>query len=225
MASVGYSAVRAYALAAIAATVIGQGGARAAPLPAQACALVQIAIDTTGANDPVSPFDTRGYGEVILCRDTIVTSITYWQAPTIFAGEYYVRMYVTSVDSSGRPFNNVLYAGPVQQGITADPTHPSPITFVFEPPLVLPGPGKYFFDVKADDGLTCASQVWLLADTMDRYPDGMGWWTGKYCDPISPGSAGSVAPGFDMIFDIEFCDTHTTPVLRGSWGMLKAAYR
>jgi hypothetical protein len=29
----------------------------------------------------------------------------------------------------------------------------------------------------------------------------------------------------DLLFDIEFCDTHPTPVRRQTWGELKVIYR
>jgi hypothetical protein len=189
----------------------------------QSCTSIQLAIDTTGADYAVAPFDSRGFGEVIPCRDTIVTSITYWQPPFQISFEYYARLYVTAVDSTGRPYNNIIYRSPILHGVDTDTIRPSPIVFVFNPPLVLPGTGKYFFDVKADDG-ACGGMFWLLADTTNRYPDGAAWETGKFCDPSSPGSS-SGWPGLDMIFDIEFCDTHTTPVTKQTWGGLKSRYR
>jgi hypothetical protein len=186
---------------------------------------VHVSIDTTGADDPVFPFDSRGYGEVIPCRDTIVTSITYYQPPFRNSFQYYARMYVTGVDTSGRPTNEqIFYVGPTLHGVDTDTMHPSPIVFNFSPPLVLPGAGRYFFDVKADDGFSCAAGFYLMADTTNRYPDGMGWWTGRLCDPCCPGSSGSISPGFDMIFDIEFCDTHSTPTRKQTWGELKMRY-
>jgi hypothetical protein len=195
-------------------------------LASQSCVPVQVSVDTAAANYPVYDFDTRGYGEVILCRDTIVTSITYWQPPFRESFEYYARMYVTSVDSSGRPTNDhIYYVGPTLHGVDSDTLHPSPIVFTFDPPLVLPGAARYFFDVKADDGLSCISDFWLLADTTDRYVDGRGWETGKLCDPCCPGGPSSISPAFDLIFDIAFCDTHSTPTLQRTWGELKARYR
>jgi hypothetical protein len=182
-----------------------------------------LAIDTTGADFAVPVFESRGWGEVIPCRDTIVTSITFWQPAFRTAFTYDARLYVTSVDSAGRPFNNVLYSGPILHGVDTDTIGPSPIAFTFNPPIILPGAGSYFFDVKADDG-GCGGDFWLLADTTNRYVDGAAWQTGKFCDPSSPGSS-SGWEGLDMIFDIEFCDTHTTSVIEQTWGALKARYR
>jgi len=209
----------------VALVVVEWRGRASATVRQQGCSPVGVNVDTTGADYPVGPFDSRGYGEVILCPDTVVTSITFWQPPFQQSFEYYARMYVTGVDTTGRPTNsNIYYVGPTLHGVDTDTVHPSPIVFTFNPPLVLPGAGRYFFDVKADDGFSCAADFALLADTTNRYPDGVGWWTGKLCDPCCPGSSGFVKPGFDMIFDIEFCDTHSTPVLRATWGELKTRY-
>ena len=213
-------------LLAVALLVAPHGVVKTAPRPtAGSCTAVSISIDTTAADDPVFPFDTRGYGEVILCRDTIVTSITYWQPPHTQTLPYSARMYVTGTDALGRPNEQYYYIGPYLRGVDPDTAHAIPIVFSFSPPLVLPGAGRYFFDVKADDGFSCAAGFWLMADTTNRYVDGMGWWSGKLCDPCCPGSYAPVTPGFDMIFDIEFCDTHSTPTLARTWGQLKQVYR
>ena len=214
-------------LLAVALLVAPHGVAKTALRPsAGSCAPVSISIDTTAADYPVIVFDTRGFGEVIPCRDTIVTSITYWQPPHTQTLEYYARMYVTGVDATGRPANDhVYYVGPTLHGVDPDTAHAMPIVFSFSPPLVLPGAGRYFFDVKGDDGYSCAAACWLMAVTTNRYVDGMGWHSGKLCDPCCPGSSGSISPGFDMIFDIEFCDTHSTPTLTRTWGQLKQVYR
>ena len=135
-------------------------------------------------------------------------------------------MYVTGVDTTGRPTNDqIYYVGPTLHGVDPDTAHAMPIVFSFSPPLVLPGARRYFFDVKGDDGYSCAAAFWLMADTTNRYADGMGWHSGKLCDLCCPGSSGSISPGFDMIFDIEFCDTHSTPTLARTWGQLKEVYR
>ena len=154
-----------------------------------------------------------------------MTSITYWQPPFAVSFDYYARMYVTGTDALGQPTNaQIYYVGPTLHGVDTDTVHPNPIVFTFSPPLVLPGAGRYFFDLKADNGSNCLAGFWLMADTTNRYVDGMGWHSGKLCDPCCPGSSGRISPGFDMIFDIEFCDTHSTPVLKRSWGQLKQTY-
>jgi hypothetical protein len=195
-----------------------------AAVSAQACTPVHLAIDTTGANSAVPCFDSRGFGEVILCPDTVVSSITYWQPPYRESFEYYARLYVMAADSTGQPFPTIYYIGTIIHGVDADTLRPSPIVFAFTPALVLPGVGRYLFLVKADDGL-CGGDFWLLGDTTNRYADGAAWDSGQFCDPRAPGSIGPGQPGFDLIFDIEFCDTHTTPALRATWGSLKSRYR
>src|SRR6516225_3519956 len=153
-------------LLAVALLVAPHGVVKTAQRPtAGSCTAVSISIDTTAADDPVFPFDTRGYGEVILCRDTIVTSITYWQPPHTQTLPYSARMYVTGTDALGRPNEQYYYIGPYLRGVDPDTAHAIPIVFSFSPPLVLPGAGRYFFDVKADDGFSCAAGFWLMADT------------------------------------------------------------
>jgi hypothetical protein len=188
----------------------------------QACQHFEVGIDTVGADYFANPFDSRGWGETIQCRDTIVNFITFYQPALADTFYYDARMYVFPVDSNGRPQPAAISIGPTIEGLDPDPTHPNPLVFSFTPPLILPGPGQYFFDVKEAH---CSGDFYLLADTTNRYPDGSAWLTGVLCDPSGVGGPSRPRPLMDLVFDIDFCDTHSTPVLRRSWGAIKQIYR
>jgi hypothetical protein len=182
---------------------------------------LHVSVDTTGADYSESPEDGRGWGQVVQTQDTIVVSITFWRRDTLSGAD--TRLFVTTVDSTGMPnVNDIVYAGPVFLVPIGDGVHASPVTFSFGPPLTLPGAGRYFFDVM---GVSCPDFFILMADTTNRYPEGAAWKTGKLCGTPAPGGVfGGTNPNLDLMFDAEFCDTHSTPTKRGTWGELKTRY-
>ena len=111
---------------------------------------------------------------------------------------------------------------PVRKDV--DGVHPVKIQYVFDPPLALPGPGKYAFYIQIQPDCSFPYIVGLLAATTDDYPGGgaVGAY-GNKCD--FGGRASYVDPLWDLAFDVESCRTHLTPVRRQSWGALKAIYR
>ena len=185
------------------------------------CAPLHVSVDTTGARYSESPEDGRGWGQVVLTQDTIIVSITFWRRDTLAGAD--TRLFVTTVDSTGMPdVLNIVYTGPVFLVPIGDGVHASPVTFAFDPPLTLPGAGRYFFDVMP---VSCPDFFILMADTTNRYPDGAARKTGKLCGAPAPGGVfPGTSPYLDLMFDAEFCDTHSTPTRRATWGELKTRY-
>lgn len=168
-------------------------------------------------------FNGRGYGQVILVADTLVSGITF-EMPAYPAVNFeYAILYVMDVDGNGRPIVSEVpvYTSPMipsPQGTGLDPV---PLIITFDPPMVLPRLGRYFFVVKE---AVCLGDILLLGDTSDHYPDGGAWPTGEYCDPRGPGSPTQNNPQLDLICDISYCD-FATPAIQKTWGALKLIYR
>ena len=103
-----------------------------------------------------------------------------------------------------------------------DGVHPVKLQYAFDPPLALPRPGKYAFFIQPE----CAFLYFdLLRVDTDDYPGGRALIMGRSLS-CSLGPAGySEFPEDDLVFDIEFCRTSTTPTRRQSWGGLKVIYR
>jgi hypothetical protein len=191
------------------------------------CSPVHVTVDTTGAALHV-PFDQgRGYGEIILAADTLVTSVTFWvphQYDNFFMQGF---LFITVVDSNGASAHfpettNVVYASQLVTPPLGDGVHLRPFSFTLTPPAALPKPGEYFFLLSEG---TCFGGILLLAQDGNPYPNGLVWETGTSdCSGRGPGTPTSSYPTQDLCMDVTFCDTHSTPVLRGSWGELKTRY-
>lgn len=186
------------------------------------CTTTHVAIDTTGADTVLFCMNSRGWGEVVEATDTLVESFTVWRTSPEFFIPYSARLFVELVDSTAAPVTgSVIYLGPIVNGTFGDGVHPVPFVFQIDPPLALPGPGRYYFNVSE---ATCMGQFWLLADSTNRYPPGGAWHTGYNCDGYPGSVKNPFYPPLDLIFDVAFCST-TTPVRRQTWGNLKMLYR
>jgi hypothetical protein len=192
----------------------------------QACIPIHVALDTTFADTVLVANDSRGYGQVISVADTLVSSITFWRPAQPDTFPEPAVLYVTSVDSTGRPnVLDVLYASPIVGGPYGDGIHAIPLTFTFDPPLALPKAGSYYFDVNEENPPDpCIGVVRLLGDTRNDYVYGGAWKTGiSDCNGQGPGGPFPNNPRLDMVFEITLCDTNTPTRLR-TWGELKARY-
>jgi hypothetical protein len=65
---------------------------------------------------------------------------------------------------------------------------------------------------------------YILCDTRNGYPDGIYWITHRGGDCVPSPVAGG-GDNDDLCFRAEFCGAETTPVMRKSWGAVKAIYR
>lgn len=166
-------------------------------------------------------FFGKAVGQTFIATDTLIRSISVWQHRADFYE--HMALWVARADSTGAPD---LIRGLVYMGARYFNQLDSHIRYAFDPPLVLPSPGLYGFFFQD----VCGTLFALYYNrTDDLFPTGRIWGTGRtigfgcYIDP---------APFYyfddaqtDLIFEVEFCNTTTTPVRRTSWGQLKMRYR
>jgi hypothetical protein len=209
--------------------LVASSATSAAALPPprwlQGCSVDHVQVDTTGADSEVAVFDSRGVGQTVLVQDTVVTGVTVWRIPNQYLFSAKARLFVKGVNqATGRPLQNDFYVGPLN--VTppgGDGIHPIPWAFPIDPPVTLPGPGKYFFLI--NDAGCVASITWLLVTSKNPYTDGNLWETGvSTCDSTGSGGPASNPDSRDLVFDITFC-TDSVPVLNTSWGRLKEHYK
>jgi hypothetical protein len=144
----------------------------------------------------------RGFGQVFLANDTLIHSISVWRPARPESDAYARRLFITEADSLGRPITlNVLLAGPSIVNKVGDGVHPVEYRFVFDPPFALPRPGKYFFDILADE----FSAFYILATAKNSYPDGQAFLTGPTADCSRPATPHDRGPLLDLVFTVEFC--------------------
>jgi hypothetical protein len=136
-------------------------------------------------------------------------------------------LYVTGADVNQRPDQSqFFFDGPTLTVYDSDPPGQLiEVSFILDPPLTLPRRGTYAWFVQPEN---CApGAVWyIVGNDSDPYPGGLYWITGRVTS--SPCHLRGVAGGennTDLLFDIEFCDTHSTPILGPSWGAVKVIYR
>ena len=189
---------------------------------AGACATTSISVDTSRANTSVACFHGRGHGETFMAQDTLLRAISVWETAISPVADTSPRhLFIMAVDSTGRPIRTpLLLVGPTLVPTGFDGVHPLKDEFILDPPFALPKRGRYFFTIQAE----CLSAFFLLADTANSYADGKVWKTGPVSECSVPGSAVTVEPPLDLIFEVQFCDT-TTAARRRTWGEVKTLYR
>jgi len=197
--------------------------ARAAPAERlQACSIVSIGIDSTHAytGGSASAILGEAIGETFVADDTLIQSVTVWRPALQDTNYAPMKFWITTVDTlTGAPQpSSTILSGDTLIVPFGDHVHATAIRYSFSPPLALPHRGQYFFAVQN----TCAGYFDLLYDVSDDYPLGKAWRTSR-SNFSGCGLAGALELGGDLIFTIEFCGT-STPVLRRTWGDLKARY-
>jgi len=112
-----------------------------------------VGIDPSETDFPSGPFPPLGQaiGQVFFASDTLIRSITVWrwaEEDTNYAGW---RLYIAETDSLGRPdVDAVLTDSLVVWNFYGDGVHHVPMTFVFDPPFVLPYRGRYEFAIQGE---------------------------------------------------------------------------
>ena len=202
--------------------VVPADGAGATRL--QTCATRCVGLDTTLANTLLRFYTGRSYGQTFTTQDTLIESITIWRAGVLPLDNTPLRMFITEVDSTGRPdVFNIVNSGAIIIIPAGDSIHATAGTWAYSPPLALPHRGMFCFAVH--DNLYCLDSEPLLASTLDPYPGGRAWrfTPGTFCQDLGPPFGGLAEDSDDLIFTINFCDT-STPVRRKTWGELKMLY-
>jgi hypothetical protein len=198
-------------------------GARAHEADAAECPSTDLGLEPGAADTVVFAYETRGYGQVVFVPDTVVKSFTVWRPARPDTDALPRQVIVTGVDASGTPdVLRVLLHGPIVVGLPSDGVHPVEYRFVFDPPLVLPEAGRYFFDVVIAD---CFGGEAFLAGRANPYQDGQAWFTfgNRYaCGyPTYPWDYGA---NIDLMFRVELCRS-VTGIRRATWGHIKGIYR
>jgi len=179
-----------------------------------------VGVDTSLTHDQNALSQGDAIGQTFVAPETLITSITVWRPAWVDTDGVGLNIYVLSADAAGHPnLSDVLRRGPTVYSPYGDGIHPVPYKFEFNPPIVLPAPGKYHFVIQVCDGL-----FFFPLSTADAYPQGDTWWYapsfgGCYLrsNPVDNGPV-------DLPFEVEFCGP-VTPLRRPSWGHVKAVYR
>jgi hypothetical protein len=186
------------------------------------CQPLTIGVDTSQATSATATVLGDAVGEVFYAPDTLVSSITLWRSFFIDSSTVGLKIYVANVDSLGRPIpQSLILDGPTVYHVLGDSIRPTPFQFVFNPPLVLPRPGKYEIAFQAS---SCAASFYFIYAYNNPFPDGTLWWHGQTAlslcrlrtDPTE-------YPLQDLVFQVDFCQP-TVPVRRETWGYIKAVY-
>jgi hypothetical protein len=174
------------------------------------CELVTTGVDSSLANNSGGTL-INSVGQTFLAEDTVVTSLTVWR----IGGYYAVTPLITRTDESGTPVGPPLWQGP-STNLPDPPAVPTPLTWMFDPPLVLPGRGTYAWFV-------CSVDFDMLGVSGgDAYANGQIWDSSR--GECGPGSVRPI-PDADFVFMVTFCRDSPTPARRATWGDLKLRYR
>jgi len=162
-------------------------------------------------------------GQTFLATDTLIRSITVWRYRLPNPNSSPMKLWITEVESTGRPLlDHVVLEGPTIQVPFGDGIHPTKVEFAFDPPIVLPHRGTYFFAVQN----ACLGWWGLLANLHDVYPNGTLWRTERIVGgPCILRRSINEFADYDLIFTIVFCREGETPTLPRSWGQVKVIYR
>jgi hypothetical protein len=167
-------------------------------------------------------YETRGYGETFVAQQTSIQSISVWRPAAQYWDEIPLQISLMPVDASGTPVMQILATGPTLSIGPGDGISPTEYQFVFDPPLQLPGAGRYFFRIIVPD---CFGIFYLLATTQNAYAEGRPWFIfGNRYTCGAPTHPDLQFPDWDLVFHVEFCD-RVTATRRKSWGNLKSAFR
>lgn len=195
---------------------------------AAACSTYTVGIDTSLATTSGGDILGEAVGQTFYAADTLLKSLTVWRVASECPLGSGIHLYITATDSTGYPLlNQIVLDGPTLFTSTCDGIHPTPIQWVFDPPLSLPGRGLYafFLQIAASQ---CPGYFDVLAREAvpDAYPLGQAWLTSRSSfsgcilrDPVNS------YPASDFIFTAEFCPTSTVPTRDASWGEVKRRYR
>jgi len=187
------------------------------------CSIVAVGIDTSQATSSASPLLGEAPGQTFFARDTLIHSLTVWRIASEDTNLFGMHLYITRADSTGKPLlDQIVLNGPTLYNPYGDGIHPVPFQWLFDPPLTLPGTGHYAFFLALSPCILGYFDVLGRESQQDLFPDGSFWWTGRSADCSLIGLNNN--PVADLVFALEFCDTHSTPVLRKTWGELKARY-
>ncbi|MFI5370968.1 MAG: hypothetical protein ACHQ52_05355 [Candidatus Eisenbacteria bacterium] len=164
---------------------------------------------------------SRGLAQVFVASDTLVRTVTLWLPATRRLLTTPLHLYVFATDGDGRPQpDSAVLDGGSLDGGDADGSQAARFTYVFDPPAMLPAPGRYALVLVPDR----CSAIPVLTDGSDSFSDGDLWEMGqRRCGgPLT--TLGERLTGTHLTFRVEFCDGGTVTTGH-TWGELKTLYR
>jgi len=137
------------------------------------CTTKSVGIDTSRVTDTGELIWGMAWGQTFTATDTLIQSVTVWQMAPEYNDSTSTKFWITEVDSGGTPHTHlVTYEGPWLFVVSPDSTRPTPITYVFNPPIALPRPSVYCFWIQV-----CTGYADLLIDRNNDCTQGMLWET------------------------------------------------
>jgi hypothetical protein len=187
------------------------------------CVPDSIIVDTTLTTNVGELILGMAWGETFQASDTLIQSVTVWRIPSEHNDPSGLKFWVTEVDSGGTPHTHlVVYDGPILSITSPDSIHSTPLTYTFDPPVVLPRQSVYCFWIQE----VCTGYADLLIDAANGYSGGMLWETFRSdADGCILRDYPQSFPEADLVFTLVFCNTRITPVRRTTWGEVKVKYR
>jgi hypothetical protein len=164
---------------------------------------------------------SRGLAQVFVAGDTLVRAVSVWLPDTRVVLTLPMHLYLYRTDADGRPVpeSPVADGGILDTG-ELDGVGAARFTYRFDPPAMLPAPGRYALALVPDR----CGVIPVLTDGGDDFSDGDLWELGqRHCG----GPLTSVSSRLDvahMVFRVEFCDGGTSTTGK-TWGELKTRYR
>jgi hypothetical protein len=164
---------------------------------------------------------SRGLAQVFVATDTLVRTVSVWLPDTRIGLTIPMHLYLYRTDPDGRPApeSPVADGGSLDTG-DFDGVGAARFTYRFDPPAMLPAPGRYALVLIPDR----CGVIPVLTDGQDDFSDGDLWELGqRHCGgPVT--SVSSRIDAARMVFRVEFCDGGTSTTGK-TWGELKARYR
>ena len=187
------------------------------------CDSLVVGLDPADGNGFLSSLGERiVWGQVVDAPELLLLSFAVWRPANVPTDRFY-HLWISEVDSLGVPQpHDVVAEGPAISLPPGDGVAPTKYEFRFDPPLVLPHLGRYYFVIKE---LHCDPGVYLLTSNQNLYPGGGVWrmTPNLFCAGLGccqlPGN-----PDVDIIFEAHFCNTATLTA-RPSWGSVKRSHR
>ena len=164
---------------------------------------------------------SRGLAQGFIAPDTLVHSVSVWLPANRRLLTIPLHLFIIRADADGRPLPDLPIAdgGALETG-EEDATQTARFTFTFDPPAILPEPGRYALVLMPDR----CNVIPLLTDGGDDYPDGELWeLSQRQCGGRRFSVSGRLSAS-DLTFRVEFCDGGTATTGR-TWGELKTRYR
>ncbi|HUK63849.1 MAG TPA: hypothetical protein VLV15_10955 [Dongiaceae bacterium] len=163
----------------------------------------------------------RGLAQVFTAPDTLVRAVTVWLPDTRLVLTIPMHLFLYGTDAGGRPLPDspVADGGSLDTG-DLDAVGAVRVTFRFDPPAMLPAPGRYAVALVPDR----CGVIPVLTDGSDDFSEGDLWELGqRRCGgPLT--SVNSRVDVAHLVFRVEFCDGGTSTTGK-TWGELKARYR